>query len=207
MTALLEIDNLQTAYGPSQVLFGISLRIDQGGVSTLLGRNGMGKTTTVHAIMGLMPARRGTVEFGGNGAPVLIRISGDYTRDKSDPRNGHRLIPGLVSGAPVLDNVYDTRAGLNKPKQDIEAYGLAMNITAELSDAFTLRSISAWRKDTSYSPIDFDALTADHLLQCIADRLAAAFQLSRLRQQLGHLACQAAAVGHQLLDNVLLGKW
>src|SRR3546814_15373503 len=60
--------------------------------------------------------------------------------------------------APVLDNVFDTRGGLNDPKQDIEAYGLAMNVTAELSDTVTLRSISAWRKDRSATPIDFDAL-------------------------------------------------
>lgn len=105
-------------------------------------------------------AARGTFELGGNGAPVLVRISGDYTRDKSGPRNGHRLIPGLVSGAPVLDDVYDTRAGLNSPKQDIRAYGLAMNATIELSDQFTFRSISAWRKDRSFTPIDFDSLPA-----------------------------------------------
>src|SRR3546814_19185869 len=98
--------------------------------------------------------------MGGNGAPVFIRISGDYTRDKSDPRNGHRLIPGLVSGAPVLDNIYDTRAGLNDPKQDVKAYGLAMNVSAELTDNLTLRPISAWRKATSFTPIDFDALPA-----------------------------------------------
>src|SRR3546814_3898800 len=68
------------------------------------------------------------------GAPVLIRISGDYSKDKSDPRGGHRLITSLATGAPVLDNVFDTRGGLNDPKQDIVAYGLAMNVTAELSD-------------------------------------------------------------------------
>ena len=81
---------------------------------------------------------RGTLELGGYGAPVLIRISGDYTRDKSDPRNGHRLIPGIRSNTPVLRDVYDTRAGLNAPKQDIEAYGVAMNISAELTDTVTL---------------------------------------------------------------------
>lgn len=63
-----------------------------------------------------------------------------------------------MTKAPVLDNVYDTRGGLNTPIQDIEAYGLAMNVTAELSDTITLRSISAWRKDNSATPIDFDAL-------------------------------------------------
>ncbi|MGV3731102.1 MAG: TonB-dependent receptor [Sphingopyxis sp.] len=105
-------------------------------------------------------AGRGTVELGGYGEPVLIRISGDYTKDKSAPRGGHRLIPSLATGAPVLDDVFDTRGGLNDPKQEIEAYGLAMNVTAELSDTVTLRSISAWRKDKSATPIDFDALPA-----------------------------------------------
>jgi iron complex outermembrane receptor protein len=105
-------------------------------------------------------AARGTLELGGYGAPVSVRISGDYSRDKSDPRGGHRIIPGLLSGAPVLDNVFDTRGGLVDPKQDIEAYGLAMNISVDLSDSLTLRSISAWRKDDTLTPIDFDALPA-----------------------------------------------
>ena len=65
MIALLEIDDLQTAYGASQVLFGISLRIEQGGVATLLGRNGMGKTTTVRSLLGLTPRLSGTVRFRG----------------------------------------------------------------------------------------------------------------------------------------------
>ncbi len=103
-------------------------------------------------------AARGTVELGGYDAPVSIRISGDYSRDKSDPRGGHRLIPGLLTGAPVLNNVYDTRGGLIDPEQDIEAYGLAMNIAVNLSESLTLRSISAWRKDSTLTPIDFDAL-------------------------------------------------
>jgi iron complex outermembrane recepter protein len=105
-------------------------------------------------------AARGTLELGGYGAPVSVRISGDYSRDKSEPRGGHRLIPGLLSAAPVLDNVYDTRGGLIDPKQDIEAYGFAMNIAVNLSDSLTLRSISAWRKDSTFTPIDFDALPA-----------------------------------------------
>lgn len=105
-------------------------------------------------------AGRGTLELGGYGEPVLVRITGDYTKDESNPRGGHRLIPGLRSGAPVLDNVFDSRGGLRDPEQDVEAYGIAMNISAELSDALTLRSISAWRKDTTFTPIDFDALPA-----------------------------------------------
>lgn len=103
-------------------------------------------------------AGRASLEFESPDDRLFVRIAGDYTKDNSNPRNGYRLIPGFLSGAPVLDNVYDTRAGLTVPGQDIEAYGLMMNVTAELSDAFTLRSISAWREDKSFVPIDFDAL-------------------------------------------------
>jgi branched-chain amino acid transport system ATP-binding protein len=63
--ALLEVDDLQTAYGSSQVLFGVGLRIDAGDVTTLLGRNGMGKTTTVRSLLGLVRPRGGTVRFRG----------------------------------------------------------------------------------------------------------------------------------------------
>ena len=62
---MLRVRELETFYGSSQALFGMELGIDAGEVATLMGRNGMGKTTTVHTIMGLMPARRGTVEFEG----------------------------------------------------------------------------------------------------------------------------------------------
>ena len=63
--ALLELKDIETFYGPSQVLFGVDISIEPGEVVTLMGRNGMGKTTTVSTIMGLLPARRGTVEFLG----------------------------------------------------------------------------------------------------------------------------------------------
>jgi branched-chain amino acid transport system ATP-binding protein len=62
---LLEVRNLETAYGPSQVLFGISLAINAGEAVTLLGRNGMGKTTTIRSIMGLSHARAGEITFRG----------------------------------------------------------------------------------------------------------------------------------------------
>ena len=65
MSVLLEVKDLQTAYGPSQILFGIDLQIPAGGFATLLGRNGMGKTTTVRSILGLTPAQSGTVYFLG----------------------------------------------------------------------------------------------------------------------------------------------
>jgi len=105
-------------------------------------------------------AGRASFEMGGYGEPVFLRIQGDYTKDKSNPRGGHRLIPGLNSGAPVLDNVYDTRGGLDDPKQEVESYGLSMQAEIDLGAGVTLRSISAWRKDDSSTPIDFDALPA-----------------------------------------------
>ncbi|HEU4821095.1 MAG TPA: TonB-dependent receptor [Qipengyuania sp.] len=105
-------------------------------------------------------AGRLSMEMGGYGAPVFVRVSADYTKDTSDPRGGHRLVPGYASGAPVLSNVYDTRGGLVDPEQEVEAYGFAINAEVELSDALMLRSISAWREDDSATPIDFDALPA-----------------------------------------------
>ena len=133
-----------------------------GGSVARLSRGGFGDnlTTGLENYNKDVWAARGTLELGGYGAPVSVRISGDYSHDKSDPRGGHRIIPGLLSGAPVLDNVFDTRGGLVDPKQDIEAFGLAMNISVDLSDTLTLRSISAWRKDDTLTPIDFDALPA-----------------------------------------------
>ena len=60
---MLTVDAIETAYGLSQVLFGVSLRVDDGAVVTLLGRNGMGKTTTVRTIMGIVPPRAGRIHF------------------------------------------------------------------------------------------------------------------------------------------------
>ncbi|MGY4395146.1 iron complex outermembrane receptor protein [Sphingomonas sp. UYAg733] len=103
-------------------------------------------------------AARGTIEFQSPDKRLFVRLTGDFTHDKSNARNGHRLITGLLTGAPVLSNVYDTRAGLNQPRQDVQAGGGSMAITAELTDNVTLRSISAYREDRSNAPIDFDSL-------------------------------------------------
>ena len=65
MADVLRIEGLEAAYGRSQVLFGVTLAIAEGSVATLLGRNGMGKTTTVRSIMGMMPVKAGRVAFAG----------------------------------------------------------------------------------------------------------------------------------------------
>ncbi len=73
MSALLQVDRIEAAYGSSQVLFGVSLDIARGETATLLGRNGVGKTTTLRAILGLTPIRAGAVHFCGQ------RIDGGAT--------------------------------------------------------------------------------------------------------------------------------
>lgn len=71
MTRLLEMEGVEACYGPSQVLFGVDLHINAGEVVTLMGRNGMGKTTTTRAMMGLTPASRGRVLFKGQDVTKL----------------------------------------------------------------------------------------------------------------------------------------
>lgn len=94
MTRLLALSGVESAYGDSQVLFGIDLHVDAGEIVTLLGRNGMGKTTTVRAIMGLNPPRRGSVLF--QGSPVQGRA----------PDHVARLGVGLVpEGRQVFPNL------------------------------------------------------------------------------------------------------
>ena len=133
-----------------------------GGSVARLSRGGFGDNLTlgVENYNKDIWAGRASFEMGGYGEPGFIRVQGDYTKDKSNPRGGHRLIPGLSSGAPVLDNVYDTRGGLNDPEQEVESYGVSMLAELELGGGLTFRSISAWRKDDSSTPIDFDALPA-----------------------------------------------
>ena len=62
---MLRISGLKTFYGNSQALFGMDVEIQEGQVATLMGRNGMGKTTTVHSIMGITPSQDGEIEFNG----------------------------------------------------------------------------------------------------------------------------------------------
>jgi branched-chain amino acid transport system ATP-binding protein len=62
---MLEVRGLETAYGTSQVLFGMALKVEKGEVVTLLGRNGMGKTTTIRSIMGIVRPKGGEILFNG----------------------------------------------------------------------------------------------------------------------------------------------
>lgn len=62
--SLLSVQNIETFYGASQALFGVDLDVAEGEVVALMGRNGMGKTTTIRSILGLTPARGGSIRFG-----------------------------------------------------------------------------------------------------------------------------------------------
>lgn len=62
---LLEVEDIRTAYGLSQVLFGVSFEVNEGEVVALVGRNGVGKSTTMRSVMGLTPPREGRVRFAG----------------------------------------------------------------------------------------------------------------------------------------------
>ncbi|MGE5096411.1 MAG: ABC transporter ATP-binding protein [Betaproteobacteria bacterium] len=113
MSALLEIDALEAGYGASQVLFGLDLLVSDAGVATLLGRNGMGKTTTVRAILGLVPVRGGTIRFRGeviNGmAPQRIARMGIAVVPE-----GRQVFPNLT----VRENLVAfaaRRAGAGRP--------------------------------------------------------------------------------------------
>ena len=106
-------------------------------------------------------AARGTIEV--HATDFFARLSADYTKDKSLPRGGHRLIPAQQSVAPVLADVYDTRGALNTPKQDVKAWGTSLFMEGEPTDWLTMRSITSYRKDDSTSPIDFDALPSADL--------------------------------------------
>jgi branched-chain amino acid transport system ATP-binding protein len=63
--SLLELKGVETFYGASQALFGVSLDVKEGEVVALMGRNGMGKTTTINSILGLAKPRSGSISFAG----------------------------------------------------------------------------------------------------------------------------------------------
>jgi branched-chain amino acid transport system ATP-binding protein len=105
---MLEVVGLAASYGDSQVLFGVDLRVGAGEAVSLLGRNGMGKTTTVLAIMGIVPPRAGTVVFDGIGIAGLppFRVA---QRGIGLVPEGRQIFPNLT----VRENLAATAAQRN----------------------------------------------------------------------------------------------
>jgi len=110
---MLTVEGLETAYGVSQVLFGVSFAVEAGQVVTLLGRNGMGKTTTVHSIMGVVRARAGTISFQGKPLRGLASFRVAQAGLGLVPE-GRQIFPNLT----VHENLVATaanRSGAAKP--------------------------------------------------------------------------------------------
>jgi branched-chain amino acid transport system ATP-binding protein len=102
---MLVVRDVEAAYGASQVLFGVSLAVHAGEVVTLLGRNGMGKTTAIRTIMGILPPRAGTIVFEGR--PLHGRPSYDVAQSGLGlVPEGRQVFPNLT----VRENLVATAA-------------------------------------------------------------------------------------------------
>src|SRR5690349_13376103 len=106
---MLKLENVNSAYGTSQVLFDVNLTVNDGEVVTLLGRNGMGKTTTVNTIMGVVPARSGTISFNEKMIHTLSPYRVARTGLSIVPE-GRQIFPNLS----VYENLVATAANWGK---------------------------------------------------------------------------------------------
>jgi branched-chain amino acid transport system ATP-binding protein len=104
---MLELEAIETSYGASQVLFGVGFRVGAGEVVTLLGRNGMGKTTTVRSIMGLVKPLAGRVRFDGGELTGLPAYRVAQAGIGLVPE-GRQIFPNLT----VRENLVATARGL-----------------------------------------------------------------------------------------------
>ncbi len=136
-----------------------------GGTIARFTRDGFGDNLTLPGIENYqrdIVAARASVEWEpGDG--WFFRVAGDVLDDDSDPRQGFRETVGNLSGAPILDNVFDTRAGLNNPLQEVKGYGISVLTEWEANENFTFKNIFAYREDRTLSPIDFDSLPSADL--------------------------------------------
>lgn len=149
------LDGVVTASTP------LSDTIAVGGSVAYFSRDGFGTNLfngKQHYDKDIFGARLG-VEFTPN-ENFFLRISGDYTRDSSNEKSGHRLTVSNNTHAPILKNVYDTRAGITG-KQLVTQGGVSAEAEWTLNETVTLKSTTAYRKDDTQSPIDFDSLPAN----------------------------------------------
>jgi branched-chain amino acid transport system ATP-binding protein len=150
---MLDVDRIHTYYGLSHILFDVSLRVSQGEIVGLLGRNGAGKSTTMRSIGGLTPPRQGTIAFhgepiAGKKAYLLVRrgiayvpddrrVFADLTVDdnleitfrRTDDWNKRRVYDLF----PVLEEIGSRRAGnLSGGEQQMLTIGRALMSSPEL---------------------------------------------------------------------------
>lgn len=136
-----------------------------GGAVALLNRDGFGENLNLRGVDNYSKDVLG-LRFSAEWNPtdtLFFRLTADYVEDESDPRQGHRLTPGNFTGAPILDDVFDTRSGLNNPEQEVEAKGVSLTAQWDYSDSISFKNILSYREDDSDSPIDFDSLPSADL--------------------------------------------
>ncbi|ACT59284.1 TonB-dependent receptor [Hirschia baltica] len=192
----LEVSGAYGTYGQAEALVKGSVPISDsfrvGAAVTKLNRDGFGKNVITGAENYNKDVLSGRLSMELDATESLsFKLSGDYTKDDSVARQGHRLIPGQLSGAPVLGDVFDTRAGLNVVQQEVEAYGGSFVTTLDLNDSITIKNILAYREDETTSPIDFDSLqSADLDVPAIYanDQLSNELQLSYTGDKLNGIA-------------------
>jgi branched-chain amino acid transport system ATP-binding protein len=110
---MLRVHDLTAFYGASQALFGMELAVDAGEVVTLMGRNGMGKTTTVRSIMGLTPAMAGTIRFAGEEIRGLPSYRVAQLGLGLVPE-GRQIFPNLTTRENLVATAAN-RAGVSEP--------------------------------------------------------------------------------------------
>jgi branched-chain amino acid transport system ATP-binding protein len=108
VTTLLEVRDAEAAYGKSQVLFGATFEVGEREVVTLIGRNGMGKSTMVKTVMGMLPLRAGSIRF--DGAEVRGRASYRIAQDGIGlVPEGRRIFPNLSVRENLIATARDRR--------------------------------------------------------------------------------------------------
>jgi branched-chain amino acid transport system ATP-binding protein len=122
MSAILQLNNVESAYGPIRAIRGVSLKVEQGQIATVLGSNGAGKTTILKTISGIIDPRKGTVEFKGADItaldPALI-----VQRGLSQVPEGREVFPLLSVRDNLLMGAY-TRSDRDGVARDLESvYG------------------------------------------------------------------------------------
>lgn len=123
---VLEVDGISSFYGDAQALFDVSLGLNEGEVITLLGRNGMGKTTTIHSIMGIIKARSGNIEFRGKSIARLPSYKISQLGIGLVPE-GRQIFPNLT----VRENLLATARASNPDATESGSTGVRQDWTYE----------------------------------------------------------------------------
>ena len=109
---MLKVEHLQAFYGTSQALFDMNLQVDKGEVVTLIGRNGMGKTTTIHSIMGIVSAASGAITYQGKNITALSPFKIARLGLALVPE-GRQIFPNLTVNENLIATAANKRGNTN----------------------------------------------------------------------------------------------